>query len=63
MEGERCGYLIYNSRNYKGVLADMITFVWVVGIYNSRNYKGVLADMEHHLNLLESTIVEIIKAY
>ena len=33
--------LIYNSRNYKGVLiSDVAAFV--PGIYNSRNYKGVL---------------------
>ena len=53
--------LIYNSRNYKGVLIEFYSDSKDT-IYNSRNYKGVLigraADFSEG-----STTVEIIREY
>ena len=33
--------VIYNSRNYKGLLIKQGA-EWALNIYNSRNYKGLL---------------------
>ena len=52
---------IYNSRNYKGLVAK--SEFWPYGhiIYNSRNYKGLVAT-GNIVSIAKSTIVEIIKA-
>ena len=53
--------MIYNSRNYNGVLNYQI-FLAYSQIYNSRNYNGVLNIHKNEI-LYQSTIVEIITEY
>ena len=36
--------LIYNSRNYLGIIADDDGVLELRPIYNSRNYLGIIAD-------------------
>ncbi len=40
------GYIIYNSRNYKGLLDNADSIVYR-HIYNSRNYKGLLDSINN----------------
>ena len=59
----RAGLKIYNSRNYRSLLAEgTMEFVNIL-IYNSRNYRSLLAFLAVSLVICESTIVEIIEAY
>ena len=54
--------LIYNSRNYRSILAIPDT-VCHLEIYNSRNYRSILAKRIPPEHTCLSTIVEIIEAY
>ena len=37
--------IIYNSRNYKGIIAPLNRILGGYDIYNSRNYKGIIAKI------------------
>ena len=54
---------IYNSRNYRSLLALEEMFNNLSDIYNSRNYRSLLAVIRLPIRLPISTIVEIIEAY
>ena len=51
--------LIYNSRNFKGLL-DFINNDFFLMIYNSRNFKGLLDPLMASLGFI-STTVEILR--
>ena len=54
---------IYNSRNYRSLLASGVTLYALNTIYNSRNYRSLLAISKDKAKQYGSTIVEIIEAY
>ena len=56
-------YYIYNSRNYRSILAFQTPVRFLAFIYNSRNYRSILAYGLYFISLSSSTIVEIIEAY
>ena len=55
--------MIYNSRNYRSILASIKGVLGSVLIYNSRNYRSILAKASDLTEGQKSTIVEIIEAY
>ena len=59
---QNCHRLIYNSRNYKGLLFDQKADRRYY-IYNSRNYKGLLFNIGGEARFTPSTTVEIIRDY
>ena len=54
---------IYNSRNYRSLLALFHNCSFITVIYNSRNYRSLLAALYKNDVEAISTIVEIIEAY
>ena len=54
---------IYNSRNYRSLLAKSEATDRNLQIYNSRNYRSLLAILYQIHRFQRSTIVEIIEAY
>ena len=54
---------IYNSRNYRSLLAKSEATDRNLQIYNSRNYRSLLAILYQIHRFQRSTIVDIIEAY